>query len=627
VARDPSALTRAQARRLYAPAGAYQQPYLVLDEVTGRVYVDPDQTVPGGSEIYAREKDDGSFEFYTAGGTVAEFLTTTNLTSYKAEVAQDAADLVETDLFAAVVTPPGTHPLGDTVAVQSAVSAITAGGSGRVLLGAGAYNCPNGITVTGRTAKLEGAGGLYTHDAGTFPGHAATTINVSSATASGITVTAGGCTLVDLAVVCTAATPTAGAGISASNVNQFAMARCTVAGFYDLLTVDNAWFYSVDGCRFFDPVRYAVRQTTTTSGYRDHADCGYSNNVFSMVSRTADASAAFRLEGGGGVRWTGNKIVGQGQPGSSGVGVFDIGIDVAMAAGVSTVELEIVGGGISNCRTACLRVTGASGTSFSRISVNGCTVQGYGGSNSTVGLLLQGAAGSNATIHSVIVDGNTLVSLGGGGIVADCLTGLTIGVNNWINTPVLLTIAGTADSTGIQTRQVHMVTQNFGPSSGLLPTDVVIVRDRRAILGSTGHTGGRIEKRYTVPVYLTSVGTWVTLASFRPVSTIGSSKGAGFVEVDASGHDSGFNAWHRRIVQGYLAENATATTLPVGGAQDVTLSIGSPHVDFRFDTSTAGVVKIQAQLTTSGAAVGGLADINVKGWVGEFALGDLTLVP
>jgi hypothetical protein len=290
----------------------------------------------------------------------------------------------------------------------------------------------SGELVIDKPLKLVGSGGRLTNQSITstaYPGTAATAIVTDSATANAIKVTGKGVILEDLAVLNIrpfASPPTAGTGILFEGANFYALSRLTVQGFFDCVRTDG-FSFNITGCSFYEPVRYGMFITQSNLALGDSGDCGISDNTFA-TSRLS--KAAVRWEAGGGVRWTNNKINYYKAPGA-----WEYGIDISVADGVNTGEIQVIGGAIAWASVAGIRVAqkGPANTGgFRHFLISGVVFQGAG-----VGVpLLVGAGSTNlqGLISEIVVSGCNVHGYPAG-IVANGCSALVIGENVWGQNP------------------------------------------------------------------------------------------------------------------------------------------------------------------------------------------------
>jgi hypothetical protein len=522
----------------------------------------------------------------------------------------------------------------DTAFLNATITSAAAFG-GTVVLSR-LYNVPNGITLS-ESVKIRGCGGMLTVTAGSEPS-APSGLLVSSATADGLTVTAKGVVLEDFAVINTralASPPTAGRGIFLNEADHYKLRGVMVYGFYDLLQRQDCWFGEIQSSHFYDPIRYGIYDTVTKGAWVDHADSGVINCIIAFVRRLTNADAAWRHEGGAGMRWIGNKIVGQAQPVSGAVassaGTWVRGIDIKMADGMDTGgEFSIIGGGTSNCLVACIDV-GLKGPVFNaffgRLVVAGHVLQGFGGANTTVGIIAGGPTGGT-NIRNLNISENHFSGLHGGGIHVYSCWGMTVGANSWENMAgFLVKLGGGTDTGGSNTRSINVAPQGLGEKIGAAHTNIDILRDDRNFNDTEDRTSGLIDRRYTTALSLSTVGAWETLYSIRPATTIEYHTAAGRLKLTLSGQEYPGSAFSVEQERGFYV-NAAAPAIPTVSTIGTDTTIGAaPNIEVRYNiTDSPGWILVQARLVSPGLGIGGEATIDLSGKSSVFAVGTSPLI-
>ncbi|HEY5563849.1 MAG TPA: hypothetical protein VIK72_19205 [Clostridiaceae bacterium] len=498
----------------------------------------------------------------------------------------------------------------DTSFVQQAIDgAVAIGGEVRLTR---MYYIPSGGLMVNGTLKISGVGGrlISTNQGGTFPGIAISGFRCSSATADCLTTNSAGTILVDFAVINTfIGNPTAGTGIKMNSGHNHALSRVTVQGFFNDIQVEGR-FGTIDSCHFYDPVNYGMYFLNDNAGEGDFGDQGICNCVVAMLGRKTNAISAVRWESGGGIRWSNNKIVAGTGPGASGIGAFNYGLDIMVADGCTTVEFMVIGGGISSCSVAPVRI-GQKGSSLLSgmydLTFNGVVFQGSG--TSAVAMLIGSADTTHAdNIGNVYIGGCTFKGVPSGGIVAYNMHNLVVGTNIWqkaVYTGALVTLAGGND-TGVGTQGVNIAKQNIGSM-----TSVDLVRDNRK-LSSWPSQSGEVDHGFTTPFYANVVGTWVTLGYFDLLANEG---GAFMIDIEFSGYDYSFGAMYARYkrVISRVGNTSGIVTVAVLGTDEVG-GTGTRYA-VQFVTTTNNRVIIQYQLTTSGVTVWGRAKVQASGQI------------
>lgn len=519
-------------------------------------------------------------------------------------------------------------------ALQAAIDGASAGDTIYLPRGKFLISAP---LVIDKPLVIRGGGGMFTasNQGGTWPGVAGTTIVTSSATANGLNITAAGVVLEDFAVVNTralASPPSAGTGIYMNNANNFRLSRMTVAGFYDCVRFEGR-FGNMDSCNIFDPVRYGALLYNDNPNEEDFGDQGISNCNIAMYGRQSDADAAVRWESGGGIRFTGNKIVAGTGPGATSIGKFKYGVDIMAANTMASVEFMIAGGAISTCTQACIRMgqQSADGTSgFGSMTVSGVVIQGAGGK----GILIGGAAaGLVNNIREVVITGNTFKGVTAGGIVAYNMRGLVVGPNVWEKatyTGPLITLAGSSSAgtdNQASTQQVDIARQTVVATTQ--DQNVTVINDRRRV-ATNGSLDGFVDYRYKRNVYINTAG-WKTLYTIEPPDEGGS----GFVDVVLAGQDymtGGGGPWFvQKIRRSYLKTSGagSAITIATVGTDEIVSAnsttavngYGPANVGLRVVDGGSGKMLVQVAMNSPSATVWGDIEVNVAGRVQKFSIG------
>lgn len=480
----------------------------------------------------------------------------------------------------------------------------------------------DGELVIDKPLKLVGSGGrIHRTDMldRVWPGYASTNIVSESATANGIRITAPGVIIQDIAVVNRRALltpPTAGTGIIFDGSTNWALHRVTVEGFYDNIRTDGV-YWTIDSCHVYDPVRYGIYMTQSgladDEGYfGDNGDAGVTNSILTMWCRNARATAAVRWDAGGGLRWVGNKI-----NGNSPATGWQYGIDMMVSDGVSTGEMTLTGGAIGWFAVAGVRV-GQKGpvndSNFAHLAISGMVFQGIAEPGS-VALLL----GSLNNVREVVVTGCNFHNVAPGGIVADGVTGLTIGPNVWGDLEYEGPLIVIRDTPSVDIRRQN-VTQSLSNNSS-----VTIIKDERS-MGTPVPLEGSIEYNYKRNVFINAdvVGSatgdfWVTKFTIEP-HVFG---GAGYIDLTFAGHDWDVTYFAKRIRRSFLKNNNTtggAISIDTVGTDE---AVGSTtYVGLRVIDAGSGKIAVQTGMLDGGIAVRGVVEIDVSGRVQKFSLGE-----
>ena len=262
----------------------------------------------------------------------------------------------------------GDGTTDDTAAVTAAIAALTTAGRGVLYFPAGRYSTTGGFTLS-VPCEVRGDG------AEAFDGsEIVTRVICTSSTAVLFTVSTDQARFSDLALACTAATPSAGSAVlvDSSYIHQ----RCdfeniTVRGFYDNLDVKVGAHWSLRSSLILDPVRYGVRIRNTVN--LDAGDWSISETHFNPLTR--NATAAIRLESGGGGKVINSKVNCSAPPGTF---KFTDGISMAKASGTSTSILLIANTSIENYTGDGIDLTGPD---WNMVHIVNCQFGQY--SNST----------------------------------------------------------------------------------------------------------------------------------------------------------------------------------------------------------------------------------------------------
>jgi len=506
----------------------------------------------------------------------------------------------------------------DTAFVNAAIAAAIA--SGRELRLSRVYSIPAGGLTASAPIKISGIGGRFTsaNQGGTFPGIAPSGFRCSSTTADCLTTNAAAPILTDFAIINTAVTaPTAGTGLTINAGYNHAVTRVTVAGFYNDIKIDGR-FGTIDSCHFYDPVNYGMwfKDLLVPGDAGDFGDQGITNCVIAMYGRTTDAEAAVRWDSGGGIRWNGNKIVAGTGPDASGIGNFRYGLDIMAEDGCTSGEFMVIGGGVSTCSTACVRIGAVGAGGLGSLTFSGVVFQGAG---LTAKAFLIGASdvAHGNSVRDINIACCSFKGVPTGGIVAYNCRGLHIGTNTWgyaEYTGPLITLAGGTD-TGIGTQDVTIAQQNLEAND----YGVDVILDLRHPGTSPHPITGTIDYSFSTSMMANVVGTWVTAGYVDATTT-----GGGFVlDVEFTGIDYG--AWtaiyahYRRVLTSDGTGGADLTIATLG--TDETAGTGA-HYAVRFDTTTTpNRVAVQYQLLTGGGVIWGKVAVKASGMVGRWHVG------
>lgn len=316
----------------------------------------------------------------------------------------------------------GDGSTDDTTAITAAIGDIPSTG-GKLYFPAGKYVTSGGFTIANPTVVMgDDRGRAYGEDY-------VSQITCTSAAAVLFTVTADKARFSHLSLVNTAvSTPSAGSGIKCIHASlatqQVDYDFIDVSNFYDDIDVTTGNYWTMYGCHITNPVRYGVRIQNTVNG--DIGDWTIDGTSFLVNANTP--TAAIRMESSGGGKITNCKVN----------GAFDYGIDVAIAAGVSTSILLITNNSIENVDVDGIRVTNAATGAFSQLSITGNQVGLY---NST-GNAITMSANALGDITYVQITGNIFTGNSGSSQYAVDLTNIrqiTFTGNNFLSFAELLT--------------------------------------------------------------------------------------------------------------------------------------------------------------------------------------------
>jgi hypothetical protein len=325
----------------------------------------------------------------------------------------------------------GNGTTDDTAAFNAARAALIAAGKGVFYMPAGRYLTSGGFNFTVPTL-LKGDGSASYFDDNV----AATVILCNSATNSLFEITSVGCDFQDFYALCTAATPTAGAGIKiTSNGDHIRYNNVTVRGFYDDADIQDGAMWNMDGCYLVEPVRYGLHiQHPDYSG--DFGDWSISNTE--ILSGARDCDTAIYIQSGGGGKISNLKINGWYASPPTGH-AFDYGIYIGMN-NITTSIFMLTNSSIENVVHDGFAVLTAGTGSYDYIIISGVQFGMYGSDGSAINI--EGA--SSGDINGVILSGVMMSNNGSSSAPAIRLTNcenVTIGaiVNRGFPSTISLT--------------------------------------------------------------------------------------------------------------------------------------------------------------------------------------------
>lgn len=190
--------------------------------------------------------------------------------------------------------------------------------------------------------------------------------------------------------------PTAGSAIHSTVGNGFRKIDITHDGFFDGIVLENGAEWMSRGCFAYGFVRYGlvIRNTALPDG-GDQILSDYNS-----ISKTYASTSHIRWESGGGLKLQNFKINTRGANAST-------GIDVAVGAGVSTVDLQIDQGSIENLNGTPIKIANASSGQLTNIMIRGVECAAYSGPAVDI------EATATGKLDRVVID--TLLSTGGSG--------------------------------------------------------------------------------------------------------------------------------------------------------------------------------------------------------------------
>lgn len=303
----------------------------------------------------------------------------------------------------------GDGSTDDTVAIQAAVDAVPATG-GVVFFPPGTYLVPNGAIVCSKPVTIRGCGPATSSLNLSAPYFidGVSQIKVTSATANGIVLQASRSNVEDIAIVCSHATPTAGAGIlvpaniagaGAGNGNRYR--GVSVRGFYIDVDIQDGMEWFMSGCLVDDFVTHGIRIANTQEP--DAGDWHVLDCLIYGGPTHINPQSGILVNSGGGGRVTANKFNYRGASGS----YQDYCLELAVVDGAVTTELYVVGNGISSARNACLKIhTDGTTGSWSGITVAGNII----GSHNSNGRAIEIDPAQTASISNVAISGNVIKS-------------------------------------------------------------------------------------------------------------------------------------------------------------------------------------------------------------------------
>ena len=327
----------------------------------------------------------------------------------------------------------GDGTTDDTTAINAAIAALIAAGGGVLYFPAGTYKTTAALTTISVPALIRGDG-TTTNDDTTEVG--VSLITSTSATAVMFDVTANVARFESIGLQCTAATPTAGAGIYVHGAivgQRVDYENVRVRGFYDNIDHSVGAYWSMHDAYILDAVRYNLRIRNTINA--DSGDWSISDSAFGSNSRAT--AACIRIESSGGGKITNVKM-------NSGTTKYVHGIDLAVAAATATSILLISNCSFENCSGDAIHGTTSAGTStWSHILINNCQFGLYGNNTgyavSLVATTLTDFKDVTITDCTFVTDGTARAAIRLTNVNNVLLSDLVLDLNGLFNTYVLAT--------------------------------------------------------------------------------------------------------------------------------------------------------------------------------------------
>lgn len=247
----------------------------------------------------------------------------------------------------------GDGTTDDTAAVNAAIAALIAAGSGVLYFPAGTYKVTSALTTLSVPCTVRGDGSASYDNT-----EVVSEVAFYSTTAVCFTVSTKYCRFEGIAIAnFSGLSVSAGAGVLVDS--SYLEQRCDfenvwVGGFYDNIDIKVGAQWVMHACMNIAPVRYGLRIRNTVNG--DAGDWSISDCNFS--AENFDSDAAIRIESSGGGKITNVKI-NMALDGKK----FNHGIDVAVASSLATADLLVSNTSIENVRTHGIKMTTSSGTS------------------------------------------------------------------------------------------------------------------------------------------------------------------------------------------------------------------------------------------------------------------------
>jgi hypothetical protein len=327
----------------------------------------------------------------------------------------------------------------DGAAIRSALAAIPSTG-GLLYFPAGTYKYTGATLVLNKPVTVMGdGGGVHFVDLGPIRGvngyPAITTIDFNSGTGTLFDVQKAGCMFKDILLRNPGTTaPTAGAGIVVSaDGDRTRYQNLGVDGFYINIDVQQGSSHTFEGCWNCAPVLYGLKlRNINVPDGGDHQinNCAFYDGPYSPTS-------AIRIESGGGVKISNSKIVSMLGP------LFVNGIDLAVAAGISTVDLLVSNCSIEGFTGSGIKIRSGAGGFWVNMVITGNQFQAEAGA---YGINIDGVSGS---IGLISITGNSGYTTGTSVpfiYLANC-TGMTVTGNGQSGFSDVLTVGSGVTAT------------------------------------------------------------------------------------------------------------------------------------------------------------------------------------
>jgi hypothetical protein len=299
----------------------------------------------------------------------------------------------------------GNGTTDDTTAVSAALAALTAAGGGVLYFpGKHRYLTSGGFNSTApTTVKGDGSASYFDDNV------ANTVIICNSATNSLFEVNSVGCNFHDFYALCTATTPSAGAGITVTtNGDHIRYDNLTIRGFYKDIDIQDGAMWNMNGCYLLEPVLYGLHiRHPDYSG--DFGDWAITNTE--VLSGARDGDVAIYIQSGGGGKISNLKINGWYASPPTGH-AFDYGIYIG-ANVITTSVFLLSNSSIENVVHDGFAVETAGGGSYNYIVISGVQFGMYGSDGSAIYI----KAATLGDIHGVVL-GNLIMANNGSSSVS-----------------------------------------------------------------------------------------------------------------------------------------------------------------------------------------------------------------